>query len=494
MYIRAVLSLRLKVGYIKRIFMSNIQTTSNNQRYVIPLITLTILFFMWGFITCMNDILIPYLKQLFNLTFFESMLVQFCFFGAYFIGSLIYFIVSSKWGDPVNKIGYKKSIIAGIILSAFGCVLFWPAATSSLYGLFLAALFVLGLGFTILQITANAYVSLLGTEDGASSRLNLTQAFNSLGTTIAPVLGGHLIFEFFSDGGTISPQATRIPYIIFAGILLLVAVLISAVKLPSFEMSEEEKEVKGLGALKFVHLRLGVLGIFCYVGAEVAIGSFIISFLEQEQIMGLTESVSKNYLALYWGGAMIGRFLGAIYLNHTINFGKKIIYMIGTATLVFLLIFSLVELSFEQVSFFLVFIVLNLVGFLIGKAAPARTLAIFAGINVLLLASSTINTGAYAMYSILGIGIFNSIMFSNIYTLSIAGLGKYTSQGSSLLVMAILGGAIIPVIQGALADQIGVQLSLILPIVCYIYIFAFGIYCAKKLKNIEHVGPIAGGH
>lgn len=474
--------------------MSNISNTSSNQRYIVPMITLTLLFFMWGFITCMNDILIPYLKQLFSLTFFESMLVQFCFFGAYFIGSLVYFIVSSKWGDPVNKIGYKKSIISGIILSAIGCVLFWPAATSSLYGLFLTALFVLGLGFTILQITANAYVSLLGPEDGASSRLNLTQAFNALGTTIAPVLGGHLIFEFFADGDTISAQATRVPYLIFAFILVLVAVFISTVKLPSFESSDEEKDVKGLGALKFAHLRLGVLGIFCYVGAEVAIGSFIISFLEQEQIMGLTESVSKNYLSLYWGGAMIGRFLGAIYLNHAIDFTKKLIYMIGAATLVFLLIFSLVDLSFSQVSFFLIFIVLNLLGFLIGKAAPARTLAIFAGINVLLLISSIVNTGAYAMYSVLGIGIFNSIMFSNIYTLSIAGLGKYTSQGSSLLVMAILGGAIIPVIQGALADYIGVQLSLILPVACYIYVFAFGIYCSRKFKNIEHVGPVAGGH
>jgi len=472
--------------------MTTLPNTNSNQRYIVPMVTLTLLFFMWGFITCMNDILIPYLKQLFSLTFFESMLVQFCFFGAYFIGSLVYFIVSSKWGDPVNQIGYKKSIIAGIILSALGCALFWPAATSSLYGLFLGALFVLGLGFTILQITANAYVSLLGPEHGASSRLNLTQAFNSLGTTIAPVLGGHLIFEFFADGDTISPQATRIPYIIFAAILLLVAVLISAVKLPNFETADEEKEVKGLGALKFTHLRLGVLGIFCYVGAEVAIGSFIISFLEQ--VMGYTESISKNYLALYWGGAMIGRFLGAIYLNHGIPFGKKLIYMIGIAAIVFLLIFSLVDLSFSQVSFFLLFIVLNIVGFLIGKAAPARTLAIFAGISALLLASGTINAGTYAMYSILGIGIFNSIMFSNIYTLSIAGLGKYTSQGSSLLVMAILGGAIIPVIQGALADHLGVQLSLILPIACYVYIFAFGVYCSKKFKNIELTGPVAGGH
>ncbi|WP_028296714.1 sugar MFS transporter [Olivibacter sitiensis] len=466
-------------------------TTQKGNNYIVPLATLTMLFFMWGFITCMNDILIPYLKQLFSLTFFESMLVQFCFFGAYFIGSLTYFLISYHYGDPINKVGYKKAMLAGIVLSALGCVLFWPAASTSVYGLFLAALFVLGLGFTILQITANAYVSLLGPEDGASSRLNMTQAFNSLGTTIAPVLGGHLIFEFFADNGVISPQATRIPYLIFAVILLLVALIIYAVKLPSFEATEEEE--KGLGALKFLHLRLGVLGIFCYVGAEVAIGSFIISFLEHEDIMGLPESISKNYLSLYWGGAMIGRFLGAIYLNHTLAAAKKWIYMLAVSVLVFLLIFSLVDLSFNQVSFFIAFIVLNLLGFLIGKGAPARTLAIFAGINVVLLLLSIFNSGAFAMYTILGIGIFNSIMFSNIYTLSIAGLGKYTSQGSSLLVMSILGGAIVPVIQGALADQIGVQYSMILPVVCYLYILVFGLYCAKRFTNIEHV-QVRGGH
>ena len=469
--------------------------TSEKTRtnYTVPLITITLLFFMWGFITCMNDILIPYLKKIFALSFIEAMLVQFCFFGAYFIGSLAYFVISYYKGDPINKIGYKAGIISGIILSALGCALFYPAATFSVYGLFLGALFVLGLGFTILQITANAYVSLLGPEDSASSRLNMTQAFNAFGTTIAPVLGGHLIFEFFADAdGSISAEATRIPYLIFAVILLLVAVLIYNVKLPSFQA--EETEAKGLGALKFPQLRLGVLGIFCYVGGEVAVGSFIISFLEQDSIMGLSESVSKNYLALYWGGAMIGRFLGAISLNHSISATKKAVYMVAAAALVFLLIFSIVNLDFSQISFFIGFIVLNFIAFMIGKSAPARTLSVFASINVLLLLSAIFNSGELAMYSILGIGIFNSIMFSNIYTLGISGLGKYTSQGSSLLVMAILGGALVPLIQGAIADsEIGVQKSFIVPVFCYLYILYFGIYCSRKLKNVA-VGQNVSGH
>ncbi|PWN68999.1 MFS transporter [Chryseobacterium phosphatilyticum] len=470
----------------------NKEVQPQSRNYTVPLITITLLFFMWGFITCMNDILIPYLKQLFNLTFFESMLVQFCFFGAYFIGSLIYFLISISKGDPINKLGYKKGILFGIFLAAFGCILFYPAATFSYYPLFLGALFILGLGFTVLQITANAYVSLLGSEESASSRLNMTQAFNAFGTTIAPVLGGHLIFEFFSSpDGSFSAVATRIPYLIFAGILLLVALLISRVKLPSFQM-EEEEIIKGWGALEFSHLKFGVFAMFCYVGGEVAVGSFIISFLEQPQIMGFNEIISKNYLSLYWGGAMIGRFLGAISLNQSLSQGKKAVYMLGAAAAVFLVIFSIVNLSFSQISFFLVFIALNFIAFFIGKSAPARTLSIFAAINVVLLISAMVNHGELAMYSILGIGIFNSIMFSNIYTLAISGLGKYTSQGSSLVVMAILGGAIVPIFQGYLADQFGVQHSFIIPVFCYLVILIFGAYCTKYLGHVESTEAKSG--
>lgn len=446
---------------------------------VIPLITMTFLFFMWGFITCMNDILIPYLKVQFSLSFLKSMLVQFAFFGAYFIGSLIYFIISYTSGDPINKVGYKKGIIAGILLSAVGCCLFYPAATLSVYGVFLAALFVLGLGFTILQITANAYVTLLGAEESASSRLNLTQAFNSFGTTIAPVLGGHLIFTLFSVNGKVTPDSTRIPYLIFAGILVVLALIISQVKLPSF--SSEESGEKGLGALKFPQLKMGVFGIFCYVGAEVGIGSLLIAFMAQHDITGMSEVVSKNYLSLYWGGAMIGRFLGAISLSG-LGQAKKIIYMVLTAAAVFFLVFNIVDLTFGQISFFIIFIVLNILAFIIGKSAPARTLVLFAGVNIALLLVSIFSKGSMALYPILGIGLFNSIMFSNIYTLAISGLGKYVSQGSSLLVMAILGGALVPLIQGGLADSVGIQHSFFLPAACYLYILIFGLYCMKRIQ------------
>ncbi|CEJ69712.1 L-fucose-proton symporter [Chryseobacterium oranimense G311] len=208
--------------------------------------------------------------------------------------------------------------------------------------------------------------------------------------------------------------------------------------------------------------------------------------------MGFNEIISKNYLSLYWGGAMIGRFLGAISLNQSLSQGKKAIYMLGAAAAVFLVIFSIVDLSFAQISFFLAFIVLNFIAFFIGKAAPARTLSIFAAVNVALLISAMVNHGELAMYSILGIGIFNSIMFSNIYTLAISGLGKYTSQGSSLVVMAILGGAIVPIFQGYLADQVGVQHSFIIPVFCYLVILIFGAYCSKYLGHVENTEAKSG--
>jgi FHS family L-fucose permease-like MFS transporter len=467
----------------------------NNKKeagsYTMPFIAITTLFFMWGFLTCMNDVLIPHLKQLFLLNYLQSMLVQFVFFGAYFIGSVVYFVVSYFKGDPINKIGYKNGMLLGLILASVGCFLFFPAAGYASYGLFLSALFILGLGFTLLQIAANPYVSLLGKPEGASSRLNLSQAFNSLGTTIAPIIGGFLIFEFFAVNGKITAEATEIPYIIFTGVFLLLAALLYKIKLPDFR-SDEVAE-KSLGALKFPQLKLGVFAIFFYVGGEVCIGSFIINFLEHKDIMGLSEAVSKNYLALYWGGAMIGRFLGSISLNQEVTGVKKAFLMAGTALAVFLLIFAIVDLSFDQISVFLVLIGINLIGFFIGKAAPARTLSFFAMICIALILTTIFSTGATAMWAILGVGLFNSIMWSNIFTLSIHGLGKYTGQGSSLLVMAILGGALLPLVQGATADAIGIQKSFFIPVISYLYIAFFGFYCSAKLGNVK-AGQIAGGH
>ncbi len=443
------------------------------------LIVLTILFFLWGFLTCMNDILIPYLKEIFDLKYWQAMLIQFCFFGAYFIGSLTYFLVSLKSGDPINKIGYKNGIIIGLVLSGLGCFMFYPAAEYGVYTLFLSALFVLGLGFTLLQIVANPYVSILGKPETASSRLNMSQAFNSLGTTIAPIFGGYLIYEFFFTEGT-EGASTQIPYAVFGTIFVLLAVMFKFVRLPRF--NSETEVVKGIGALSFPNLSLGTIAIFTYVGAEVTIGSFLINFIGLESIMGLDEVVGKNFLAFYWGGTMIGRFSGALSLS-SLEKHKKYALMVLLTVLSFSLIFVISGIDFETVLPYIGIVLLNFLAFLLGKGRPSRTLALFAAASALLVLIAILGSGSFAMWALIGVGIFNSIMWSNIFTIAIKNLGKYTSQGSSLLVMAILGAALVPLIQGIIADTIGLQLSFFVPLGCYLYIIFYGFYSPRLIAE-----------
>jgi len=467
--------------------------TNTKQNYAYPLAILTTLFFAWGFITALNDVLIPYLKKAFELTIFQATLVQFAFFGAYFIGSVIYFLISSTKGDPIAKIGYKNGIIIGLVIAAIGCGLFYPAAEYRIYGFFLGALFTLGLGLTLLQIAANPYVALLGQPETAPSRLNLSQGFNSFGTTISPAIGGYLIFEYFNaeTGGVDSVKPL---YIFLAASFLLLGLMIKFVKLP--KMVEDHEEGTGGGsALKYKNLVYGIGAIFCYVGAEVAIGSLLINFLGLAEILGVDEAEGSKLLALYWGGAMIGRFAGSIAMSDTMSGAKKIGSMLVVSLSLFLLVTFIADFNsiLESPALFsdaiirntpfLLFIGINLVLALVGKGVASKTLFLFALSAAALLVIGVFTKGSIAMWAILSIGLFNSIMWSNIFTLSIAGLGKDTSQGSSLLVMAILGGALIPIIQGALADSIGLQLSFLLPIICYAYLMFFGLKGYKPIKR-----------
>jgi len=470
--------------------------------YVGPLVVVTGLFFMWGFITSMNDILIPYLKKVFELNYFEAMLVQFSFFGAYFIGSVIYFFISAGKGDPIMKIGYKNGLIAGLLVSAFGLLLFYPAASLKMYGVFLSALFILGLGFTILQIAANPYVARLGSPETASSRLNLSQAFNSFGTTIAPVIGGYFVFHYFikwgkpflnavgepvtlNSGETISAYGVQFPYLIFALVFVLMAVIIRLSNLPV--INTENEIPKGFGALKYNHLVLGMIAIFMYVGAEVSIGSILINFMDETFSIG--EMQAKSFLAFYWGGAMIGRFLGAISMGEIKQVVKKYSLMLLVSITVFFVIFGVVwiesNFAFKFLSIlpYTGFMLLNLIAFRVGNSLPGRTLMVFALVNIVLLIIALTNSGQIVLWSLLSIGLFNSIMWSNIFTLAIDKLGKYTSQGSSLLVMMILGGAIIPIIQGSVADAAGVHFSFIVPLIPYLYIAYYG-WKGHKIVNL----------
>lgn len=467
--------------------------TNNGTSNRLAFTVLTSLFFMWGFITCMNDILIPFFKKMFELDRFQSMMVQFSFFTAYFVGSLVYFIISARKGDPISRIGYKNGIIWGLLISAFACFLFYPAAELQSFALFLTALFILALGFTLLQIAANPYVALLGPPETASSRLNFSQAFNSLGTTIAPIIGGFLVFHFFAKMGTplinkegvavltdsgepLSNMGVQLPYLIFAVIFIILAIIIRLTHLPQFATSSNG--TKGAGALQHRHLILGGIAIFMYVGAEVSIGSAFINYAGE--LLGYPEMDAKNFLAFYWGGAMIGRFLGAISLSQ-MGKVKKYVSMLATSIVTFFLIYVIIYIEsgftfeFSRITPFLIFLAINYVGFILGKSMAGRTLAIFAAIVIGLLITTILTNGLVALWTIIGIGLFNSIMWSNIFTLAIKDLGKDTAQGSSILVMMILGGAIVPLLQGAVADALhGYHLSFFIPVFCYLYLMYYG--------------------
>jgi FHS family L-fucose permease-like MFS transporter len=414
---------------------SNVAATGN-QRYTSALAVLTSLFFMWGLLTCLNDIIIPHLKAVFDLNYAQAMLVNTAFFIAYFI-------VSLPSGKIVERFGYKNGIIVGLLTAATGCAIFFPAAGLQSYPLFLVALFILASGITLLQVAANPYVAVLGNPKTASSRLTLTQAFNSLGTTIAGPLGSWLILALPVKAAdelkamtasqvdayhVASAASVQKPYLALTAVLVLIAVVIAVIKLPKIEAPAAEGASAGDGksdsAWKHRHLVLGAVGIFVYVGGEVAIGSFLINYISQPSIGAMSVADAGTYLTFYWGGAMVGRFIGSFVMQYV---------------------------------------------------KPARVLTTHAVAVMFLVVVAMVTTGHVSMWAILAVGLFNSIMFPTIFTLAIDGLGKHTGQGSSILCMAIVGGALVSPLQGWLADGIGIQHAFIVPFLCYAYIAYYGL-------------------
>ena len=444
---------------------------SSGQTYRGPFAIMTVLFFMWGFMTVWNDILIPRFKEAFTLNYFKAMLVQFAFFGAYGIGSLIYYIISMFSGDPINRIGYKNGVIIGLLIAAVGSALFYPAAMLTSYPFFLLALFIVGLGFAMLQIAANPYVTILGPEHTASSRLNLSQAFNSFGTTIGPIIGGWLIFTFFMKAGAHGADSVRIPYLCFAGVFVLLAIMFKFAHLPSFTNTDHIS--RGAGALKVPHTALGMLAIFMYVGGEVAVGSAIVNFLGSPKLGGLSNEAASRYLSFYWGGLMIGRFMGAFALSEMRGWLKHALVVL-VPVVAFITVLIVVPRA-DALPYGILLVGL-LVAFFLGEASANRMLALFGVLIIALLATGTMTTGETAKWAVLGVGLFCSVMWSNIFSLAIEGLGPMKSQASSLLVMAILGGAILPPLQGAIADQFGIQNSFIVPMIAFAYIVFYGLW------------------
>ncbi len=448
---------------------SHIENAGKAPTYRGPFAIMTTLFFMWGFMTAWNDILIPRFKVAFTLNYFQAMLVQFAFFGAYFIGSLVYFLISSTTGDPIAKIGYKNAVVISLLISAIGSSLFWPAASTVSYPLFLVALFIVGLGFAMLQIAANPYVTILGPERTASSRLNLAQGFNSVGTTLGPLIGGYLIFEYFNRAGTNGAESVKVPYLAFCIVFLILAGVFFFVHLPHVG---EGKIERGAKALKFPHVILGVIGIFMYVGGEVSIGSSIINFLGQRSIAGLSPVEASKFVSLYWGGMLIGRFMGAVELSEMKRRNKQLI-LAGIPIAAFIVLGFLS--GWETVRNYLPLLIACWLLFQFGKAKAARTLSIFMAAIVLLLLTAIIAGGKMAMWCVVGVGLFTSIGWSNTFSLALEGTGVYKSQVSSLLVAAILGGAILPPLQGHIADLGGLQISYIVPLIAYAYVWFYGL-------------------
>jgi FHS family L-fucose permease-like MFS transporter len=437
-----------------------------------PFALMTTLFFLWGFMTVFNDILIPRFKDAFTLSYFQAMLVQFAFFGAYFLGSLAYFIISVKSGDPIARIGYKNGIILGLLISAAGSGLFWPAAVIESYWLFLVALFMVGLGFAMLQIAANPYVTILGPERTASSRLNLAQGFNSFGTTVGPLVGGWLIFEYFSRTGAHGAESVKVPYLVFCLVFVLAAVAFGFVKLPEIAGQTGEKIEGGVGAWRFLHVKLGALAIFFYVGGEVAVGSSIISFLGQPDIASLGKMEASHYVSVFWGGMLIGRFMGAAGLS-LMSPGKKRLILAAIPLAGFAVLWGV--RGWDVARMYWPFLLLAWVLFQVGRGQAGRSLMLFAATVSALLAIAIAVGGTVAMWCVVGAGLFSSIGFTNIFSLAIEGVGIYKSQAASLLVMAILGGALLPPVQGYIADaEHSLRPSFILPLLAYAYVAFYG--------------------
>jgi FHS family L-fucose permease-like MFS transporter len=449
-----------------------------------PFAVMTILFFMWGFMTVWNDILIPRFKEAFELDYFRAMLVQFAFFGAYAAGALAYYIVSMISGDPINRIGYKNGVIIGLAASAAGSALFYPAAVLASYPFFLGALFIVGLGFAMLQIAANPYVTILGPERTASSRLNLSQAFNSFGTTIGPLIGGWMIFTLFNRPGAHGADSVKLPYLCFAAVFVILAVLFKAAHLPDF--ANPEKVGRDLGALRYPHTVLGMVAIFMYVGGEVSVGSAIINFLGTPRLGSVPHELASRSLAFYWGGLMIGRFMGAIALSELRGWLRNLLVVCVPVAAAVVVVFVAGPQTALHYGVFLAFL---LVAFFAGSASPQRMLALFGVINIGLLATGMVASDGLAKWSILGIGLFCSVMWSNIFALAIEGLGALKSQASSLLVMAILGGALLPPLQGALADRFGIQASFVVPMAAFAYVVFYGVYGYRAGRATEAPPP-----
>ncbi len=440
------------------------QTQGTSTNYKVGMSVISSIFFIFGFATTFIITLSAKVKDIFELSEFEAQLLNFSFF-------ITYAFISIPIGLYIKKIGYKNALVIGLFLMALGAFLFYPSAMIPSFALFLISTFVLAAGVVFLQTAANPYVTALGPQDTASSRLNLTQALNSIATMLAPWIIGVFIFTGASDMLTAveKAQSVQMPFVIMASIILIIALLIMALKLPEIQKTTTERK----SVWKYPHVLLGALGIFFYVGAEVGNGSLMINYFVNT--LDLQESEASKYVAIYWGGAMVGRFFGSFMFSNQ-SLGRKLTYALPVLLLALVSGSFVTDWNWNIGLIFLGIAVINFIIMQIGTGKAARTLAVFALVAAALDLFTTFSTGQVALWTVVSIGLFNSIMFPNIFTLAVRDLDSgELSTASGVINTMIFGGAILPPVMGYIADSYGYTWAFIVPAISYLYIFFYAV-------------------
>ena len=477
----------------------NSEQTKTNWAQFIPLATV---FFFWGFVAASNDILIPVFKKAFYLTQGQSQLVSVAFYIAYTVGSIIYMLISLAIGkDLVNKIGYKNGLALGLTISALGTLLFYPAANLHSFPLMLSGLFTVALGFSLQQTVANPLAIALGPITTGSQRLTLAGGINNLGTTIGPLIVSFAIFGAANSGTTeMSIESVKIPYLVLGVAFLVVAVLLKMSSLPehpaTIEESIEESNNVRSSALKYPQLVLGMIAIFIYVGVEVSTASNLPAYMEKS--LGFLTKDIAPYVSLYWASLMIGRWTGAVEAFTDDMSLQKILRFIAPylAFGVFLVVNAIAKHDLTPFYIYALIIIVLIAADMASKGNPARMLLIFSTLGIAALLVGMTTSGMISVYAFISVGLFCSTLWPCIFTLAISGLGKHTSQGSSFLIMMIMGGGIISWLQGNVADALGIQFSYIVGIICFLYLALYAWKVSGILKNqgIDFDKKISGGH
>lgn len=441
--------------------------TQQKNTLAVGMTFMSMIFLIFGFVTTFNITLSAKVKEVFQLSEFMAQLVNGVFF-------FTYFLLSFASGSIIKKIGYKMGVILGLFAVGIGSYLFYPAANIPSYPFFLVAIFVMASGVVFLQTAANPYVAALGAPSTASGRLNLTQALNSIGTTLAPLVLS--VFVFTAAGTAMGAKSVQVPFLVIGTLVILIGIGIFFLKLPEISTQGEQKK----SIWKYPHVLLGALGIFFYVGAEVGTAAMIVPFLSNPDLVNLTPAIAAKFAAIYWGGAMIGRFFGSIMLSEISSNTKKYTFVILVLVFAFIAGWYITGYSTSDG---LIFVMISLASFLamqLGRSKTSITLAVFAAIAAILEFVTMGTSGTVAMWAVISIGFFNSVMFPNIFALSIDGLDKSEmSMASGVINTLIVGGAVIPVLMGLIADNFGIRYAFILPVISYIYILFFALVGSK---------------